>query len=90
MDRVADLEVHLQRIYSQVGNEHNQLESKFQELQGSVVRERGEREQANQRLKDLLEGLSVGGLDLETVGLLWLLLGVTLSTVPSELTALWT
>jgi hypothetical protein len=60
------------------------LRVKIGPLTEAVEYESRSRELADQRIQRQLEEFAAGGLHLETIGLVWLLLGVTLGTAPGE------
>jgi hypothetical protein len=57
------------------------------QLRDADQQERGERRAADQAHDKKLEEVAVGGLHLETMGLVWLLVGVIASSVPAQLAA---
>jgi len=53
-----------------------------------VKDERRARDEADAQIREQLESFSVGGLHLESMGLVWLFVGITLATLPGEIASL--
>ena len=50
--------------------------------------ERRARGEADAQILEQLKSFSVGGLHLESMGLVWLFVGITLATLPGEIASL--
>jgi len=84
-DRVAALEDKLRSTTSQVQHTQRDLSLEVHNRQAALNQERQTREQQDQELERKLEVAETGGLHVSAVGLVWLALGLTLSTIPNEL-----
>lgn len=84
-ERVAALEVNLRATTNQVHHTQRDLSLEVHNRQAALNQERQTREQQDQELKHKLEAAETGGLHVSAVGLVWLALGLTLSTIPNEL-----
>lgn len=88
--RVKLLEEELERVRDHAAAEHHDLRVRVDKIEASVATERTERTQGQDALQRKVADLAVGGLHLELVGLVWLLVGVALSTLPEQVvTAIW-
>jgi hypothetical protein len=54
-----------------------------------LASERADRERGDQLINKQLEEFSVGGLHLESMGLIWILLGIIFATAPEEIAKFW-
>lgn len=79
--RVEILEGELERLRERVGRDREQVTR----LDDAVTRERTERTRADAALAEAHRDLAAGGLDLQTVGLVWLVAGVVLGTLPGPI-----
>jgi hypothetical protein len=88
--RVQILEEELERVRDHMAAEHHDLVVKVDKIEASVATERNERTQGQHALQQKVADLAVGGLHLELVGLVWLFVGVALSTLPERIvTTIW-
>ena len=88
--RVQILEEELERVRDHMAAEHHDLVVKIDKIEASVATERNERTQGQDALQRKVADLAVGGLHLELVGLVWLFVGVALSTLPERIvTIIW-
>ena len=85
--RVNVLEEHLRLLQEQVDEDVDELRRRIAEVKAQGDREAQERRQDDERTVLHLEEVAVGGLHLESVGLLWLALGVVGTSVPAEIAA---
>lgn len=82
-DRVAALEANIQTLRTEQGNLEQRLQQETRERQDADKAERERRESNYKEIQTTLDSLGAGNLGLETLGLLWLSLGVILSTLSS-------
>jgi hypothetical protein len=83
--RITVLEDNLRRANDRISNTENLIRSEVSTLQLAHSEERAGREAADQRLNSQLEELSVGGLDVAYVGVVWVVGGNALTTFPAEI-----
>jgi hypothetical protein len=81
--RVEILEGEQERLRERVGRDRERVTR----LDDAVTRERAERTSADDALAEAHRDLAAGGLDLQTVGLVWLVAGVVLGTLPGPIAA---
>jgi hypothetical protein len=84
-ERVAYLERELEHLRSEVRPQMKQNRRRIEEVRSELKREGSHRQKDMQSTKQLIEEISIGGLHLEWVGLLWLLLGLIATCLPVEL-----
>ncbi len=89
-ERLDVLEEKYKHLSQQLIDARNEIKSEAQRLDKAVKQERRARSQADTEIRAQLESFSVGGLHLESMGLAWLLLGITCATLPAEMAELWT
>jgi len=89
-ERLDVLEEKYKHLSQQLIDARNEIKSEAQRLDKAVEQERRARSQADTEIRAQLESFSVGGLHLESMGLAWLLLGITCATLPAEMAELWT
>ena len=80
--RLKMLEDTVRSLHTEVGTLTGQLRQEVEERKSADETERQERTGADQELRSLLENVTAGGVFLELVGVLWLFLGVILTTWP--------
>jgi hypothetical protein len=85
--RVTVLEENLNLLQKQVDEDLDELRGRIAELKAQADREAQARRQDDDRMALQLEAVAVGGLHLESIGLLWLALGVLGTSVPVEIAA---
>jgi hypothetical protein len=84
-ERVSVLEKNLDRIKDTTYEVQCQLDKEVRSRESSIVSERQSREQADQEIRNKLEATETGGLNLSLIGIVWLSVGLILSTVPTEI-----
>jgi hypothetical protein len=84
-DRVKALEDNLQTMRKEQSEIEKMLDQERTERQQALTTERQEREAADGKLKQILEGLGSGGLDIEAMGIAWVIVGVILATASNEI-----
>ncbi|MGH8602976.1 MAG: hypothetical protein ACREXR_09455 [Gammaproteobacteria bacterium] len=87
-DRLAAIEKNLNHINDRISQAENNLDNQVRSITEIINHEKSIREQADNETHQRLEAVSTGGLHISATGALWLLLGVTMSTVPNEILAL--
>jgi len=83
--RIKALENEMRVAREEISALTNNLYTLQDQLQQSVQKESDERKAAVQHVSTLLDSAQTSGLNLATVGAVWLLIGVFISTVPLEL-----
>jgi len=83
--RLDILEQEVENLREEYGRDLPEVRAGLARLDDAVARERAERTTADAGLGATVEDLAAGGLDLQTVGLCWLLGGVVLGTVPGPI-----
>lgn len=86
--RLAELARADHEIRQRLTELSNQVAAIRPELRAIVDDEMKHRAQADLKLRRLLEDQAAGGLHLETAGLLWLLVGTVVGSIPSEISRL--
>jgi hypothetical protein len=86
--RVAILERTLQSFQQETRESTRRLDASLAEVGKSIEAERDQRTAAINSTSRQIEELAVGGLQLEIVGLIWLLLGTLLTNIPAEISRL--
>ena len=82
--RVAVLEKNLEILKKQSRGTVNRLKEEIKTRNEALNCERQTREQAIGDIRTLLETFGAGGLNMERIGISWLLLGVIFASIPSE------
>lgn len=84
-ERVAHLERLIDSAEDRLDRAEDDLQREVQQRVEAVTSERQAREAENKEIKQLLETFALGGLRLQTVGLVWLLAGIALATWSKEI-----
>jgi hypothetical protein len=84
-DRLRVLEGHLEQLEGEMGTEFQDMKEQVTKLQNSLGRETKERSAADDGTARQIEEVAIGGLHLEVVGLVWLILGVLGASIPDEI-----
>jgi hypothetical protein len=85
--RLTVLEENVNLLQKQVDEDVDELRGRIAGLKAQADREAQERRQDVERTARQVEEVAVGGLHLESIGLLWLALGVVGTSVPAEIAA---
>lgn len=88
-ERVASLAQELIRTSGLVQETRQRLAEESRDRGREIDSERCERRSGDERVRQLIEEAAAGGLHLELTGVVWLLLGVVLSTAPNEIIAIF-
>jgi len=88
-ERLDALEEKCQQLNQQLIDARNELKSEARRLGEAVENERQARDEADAQIQEQLEAFSVGGLHLESMGLVWLLVGITFATLSEEIATVW-
>jgi hypothetical protein len=83
--RVAQLERNVDGIEDRLDRTEDDLQRETEQRVQAITSERQAREAENKDIKQQLETFALGGLRLQTVGLVWLIAGITLATWSKEL-----
>jgi hypothetical protein len=86
--RVDALEKNLDLLERKFDSKTQNVNKRFAELDERVQRETKERSAADEKVMTQIEEVAVGGLHLESVGLVWLIFGVLGASVPDVIAAL--
>lgn len=86
--RLDVLAENVNRLEQELDAKIGELRRKIGEVEESLSRESRERSAGDESTARKIEELAVGGLHLEVVGLLWLMLGVLGTSIPGETAAL--
>lgn len=84
-DRLAALEANVKSLKTEQAETAKELQEETRKRFEAVDSERRKRESAVIDIQSKLGTLGAGGLQLEWVGVFWLVLGVILATIPSEI-----
>jgi hypothetical protein len=86
--RMEILENDVKQLTQRVRGVERELDREARDRQAADDAQRAVREQAEEKLRRLIEEASVGGLHLETAGLVWLMSGVLLTTFSGDFVTL--
>ena len=84
-EKLAAIEKNLNHIHERINHTENSLEQKTDSLAETINSERSLRAREIEETHKKIESASTGGLHISATGALWLLIGVTMSTAPSEI-----
>jgi len=87
-ERVTALERKLNAAEQEIANAKGRIEEEIRNRIAAIHAEENARAQSNQQMRSLIEKLTVGGMTLEIVGFVWVLIGTVFSTIPIELAGL--
>ncbi|WP_420457193.1 hypothetical protein [Rubrivirga sp.] len=88
-ERLKYLEDRYKELRSDFSDTSRRLNQSISAVRDQLSKERRERQEQTDKLRIQLEELTVGGLKLETIGLVWLLIGIVCSSIPAELASLF-
>lgn len=83
--RLRALEENVRRIDERITGVEQHTRSELQQLRESIASEQREREQRDALLGQRLEDYSAGSLDLELVGVAWVIFGQAFGSFPAEI-----
>jgi len=86
--RVSILEQNLERLREEYHSKSQQLRQDLGEAKRNIEKESQERQATDAKLDRTIQEVAVGGLHLELIGLLWLIVGTLASTIPDEIVRL--
>jgi hypothetical protein len=89
-ERVRVLEENLRLIEGRMNSFREEARNSVEVLRSETTTERSVQHEAHVELSTRLEDLSVGGLDFEAAGVVWVIAGSALTTFPAELSTLVT
>ena len=84
-ERLAAIEINLNFIHQRITHTQSNLEQKATAISETIKTETAIREQEIEKTHSKIEAASTGGLYISATGVLWLFIGVIMSTVPNEL-----
>ncbi len=84
-DRITALEQNLQTVRKKQSEIEKRLDEERREQQQALTIETRAREATDQDLRNILEDLGSGGLYLEAMGIAWVIVGVFLATISSDI-----
>ena len=87
-DRVRVLEANLQLLDQQSDNLQHQLDEANRQANSALAAESQSRERALDNLREKLTLTETGGLDVSLMGLIWLMVGLVITTASIELSRL--
>lgn len=83
--RVSLLEQNLDRLRDELDSKAQKLGREIDQTKQSVQHESQERRVENEKMARKIEEVAIGGLHLELIGLVWLVLGVLGTSIPDEI-----
>lgn len=86
-ERVAVLEENHERLHEAIDAARKEHNKETDDLRQKIVEQDKSFRQETDRLNRLLEGIAIGGLNLEVAGLVVLVVGTVLGSVPAEIAA---
>lgn len=87
-ERLVGMQKNLDTVKQLVLDAQKEAQVEATKLHSKLKSERHEREASDRALGAKLESVGAGNLHLETIGVFWLIVGIILGTVPSELATL--
>ena len=87
-DRIKALEDNLQDVNQRLCSTQSEIDRSFRVEAENLKREQDPRSKADQEIREKLEATETGGLHISAMGVLWLSVGVIMSTIPTELAKL--
>jgi hypothetical protein len=84
-DRLTAVEANLATLKGEHERAIEVLQASIGRLNSAMGSERRDRDAANRALQTQLEGIGAGGINLEMMGVVWLLVGVVLATSSGEI-----
>jgi hypothetical protein len=87
-EKLQDLERDIAALRTYVNEQSTALGKRLNAAEATAAEESAARQAETASLRAVLEAQSTGGLTLELIGLVWLLLGAALSSFPTELPCL--
>jgi len=84
-ERLRALEANLDIVNQRVTQIHNLLDQDIHNLQHSLHLERITRENQDQEIRSTVELTETGGLTISLMGLVCLIFGIIMSTIPNEI-----
>ena len=81
-ERLASLEQGVRDLNERLAVTDQRLSEEIKVAGSKVDEERTAREQAEEWIRNKLLAISLGGLDLQVMGVVWLVVGIAVSTVP--------
>jgi hypothetical protein len=82
--RVEGLERDVGLLGAQISGAERRISDEALRLRGEIAAERSQRQQSHDQLRHLLESYSVGGIDFEAIGLVWVIFGQMFGSFPGE------
>lgn len=86
-DRLDVLEKNIEALHDRIGATQKELDDELSKLKSSVSDEAQQREQEDQKNRNLSEMTATGGVHISAIGAVWLFVGVILSTAGVEIAA---
>jgi len=83
--RIAALETNFRGMQDRIANTESRFSKELNEIQSTADRTRKALEEADRALHERLETYSAGGLDFESIGVAWFIIGEALTTFPDEI-----
>jgi hypothetical protein len=87
-DRLRALEANVKDASDRANMALQELDQEVRARTEAVKTERFERERAIAEVQRLMEAVETGGLSLSAIGIVWIAVGLTMSTIPVELLSL--
>lgn len=87
-ERLGALEANVKDVSDRVNAALRELDEEVRSRADALKSERSQRERAIADLQTKMESVETGGLSLSAIGLVWLAVGLTMTTVPAELIAM--
>jgi len=88
-ERIAALESSVQQMQRRLEETRTELINAVSAEREALAIERGVREKGDLEINRALEAAETGGLHVSMMGVVWLAVGLTLSTIPNEILCLW-
>jgi hypothetical protein len=79
----------LDRLRNRLNQLHDEMDKGLREHSEALRQEEATRAKDDEHLRQRLHAAETGGLHITFAGVVWLLLGVLLATLPQELAGLW-
>lgn len=83
-ERIIAIEANLEMLRDSFKSERKYVDGRLTNLSSAVHQESSDRKDADSKINKRVEDLSVEGLHYEVIGLFWLVTGIVLATIPSD------
>ncbi|WP_319522362.1 hypothetical protein [uncultured Desulfosarcina sp.] len=87
-ERIKAIEINLESVNKRLCESQNQIGQCEREIEQGIKKEQDVRTKADRDILDKIEAIETGGLHISAMGVVWLFVGVIMSSIPAELSKL--